>query len=257
MQRTSPQKWSQSTHLFLWSHHNMHAMQFNTLQVVGMSMRNELRGKRQNKEDWYKYMQQGATTIHKQNPHLLLIISGLSYDTNLGFLKSKPLSPHFHNKLVYEAHWYSFGTPAKAWAEKSNQLCGQATKRARDNYLFVTRGGNYSFPLFLSEFGINNKGVNEADNRYITCFLAAAAEVDFDWALWTLQGSYMLRQGTLNLDELYGVLDVNWDRPRNQAFLDRLYLLRQINQGTCCIFQICSCLFQYFIYISLYVLSLF
>lgn len=208
-----------------------------------MSMRNELRGKRQNEADWYKYMQQGADTIHKENPDLLVIISGLSFDTNLGFLKSKPLPSNLNNKLVYEAHWYSFGTPAEQWAAKSNQLCAQATRQARDNYLFLTTGNN-SVPLFLSEFGVNNKGDNEADNRYITCFLATAAELDFDWALWALQGSYILREGTVNLDELYGVVDVNWDRPRNQAFLDRLYLLRQINQGTCFLLTVHLILFK-------------
>ncbi|KAL8543554.1 hypothetical protein ACS0TY_004204 [Phlomoides rotata] len=195
-----------------------------------MSLRNELRGNRQNEADWYKYMQQGADTIHKENPDLLVIVSGLSYDTNLGFLKSNPLHSNVNNKLVYEAHWYSFGISADEWAAKTNHLCGLVTKRARDNYLFLTSGENNSFPLFLSEFGVNNKGDNEADNRYITCFLTAAAEVDFDWALWTLQGSYMLREGTINLDELYGVVDLNWERPRNPAFLYRLYLLRRINQ---------------------------
>ncbi|XP_047971022.1 glycosyl hydrolase 5 family protein-like [Salvia hispanica] len=45
--------------------------------VVGMSMRNELRGKRQNEADWYKYMRIGANTINTQNPDFLVIVSGL------------------------------------------------------------------------------------------------------------------------------------------------------------------------------------
>ncbi|KAL0324257.1 UNVERIFIED_CONTAM: hypothetical protein Scaly_2392800 [Sesamum calycinum] len=40
----------------------------------------------------------------------------------------------------------------------------------------------------------------------------------------------MLREGTVNLEEVYGVNDLNWDRPRNPAFLDRLQLIRQLNQ---------------------------
>ncbi|KAL1551966.1 cellulase [Salvia divinorum] len=55
-------------------------------QVVGMSLRNELRGSRQNEPDWYKYMQEGANTIHAKNPNLLVIVSGLYTDTNLGYL---------------------------------------------------------------------------------------------------------------------------------------------------------------------------
>ncbi|KAK6158298.1 hypothetical protein DH2020_005612 [Rehmannia glutinosa] len=197
--------------------------------VVGMSMRNELRGKRQNETEWYKYMQEGATTIHKESPDFLVIISGLSYDTNLGFLRTKPLPLNLNNKLVYEAHWYTFGISADRWTAQTNNLCAVVTKMARDNYLFLTTGDN-PFPLFLSEFGIDQRGVNEAENRYITCLLAEVAEKDIDWALWTFQGSYMLRQGTVNLEEYFGVMDVNWDRPRNPGYLDRLQVIRQVNQ---------------------------
>lgn len=198
-----------------------------------MSMRNELRGPRENEPDWYRYMQEGALTIHKENPNALVIVSGLHYDTILSFLKLKSFGVNINNKLVFEAHWYAFGYPADEWLAHSNQLCARVTKNAEDNYLFLIRGNN-SFPLILSEFGIDQRGTNDADNRYISCLLAAVAENDIDWALWTFQGSYILREGKVNLEEVYGVADLNWDRPRNPGFLDRLQLLRQINQGTIC-----------------------
>ncbi|KAG8375040.1 hypothetical protein BUALT_Bualt10G0058300 [Buddleja alternifolia] len=197
--------------------------------VVGMSLRNELRGDRQNEADWYKYMQDGATTVHKESPDFLVIISGLDFDTNLRFLKTKPLQINLDNKLVYEAHWYSFDNPADKWKSQTNHLCASVTQNARNNYLFLLTGNN-SFPLFLSEFGIDQRGVNEADNRYISCLLAAIAENDVDWALWTFHGSYILREEKVNLDEFYGVTDFNWDRPRNHSFLERLQLIRQINR---------------------------
>ncbi|RDX59815.1 hypothetical protein CR513_61825, partial [Mucuna pruriens] len=59
--------------------------------VVAMSLRNELHGPRQNLHDWYRYMSQGAVAIHKANPNVLVVISGLNYDTELQFLKNKPL----------------------------------------------------------------------------------------------------------------------------------------------------------------------
>ncbi|KAG8375041.1 hypothetical protein BUALT_Bualt10G0058400 [Buddleja alternifolia] len=197
--------------------------------VVGMSMRNELRGDHQNEADWYKYMQDGATRIHRENPDFLVIISGLHYDTILGFLKTKPLQINLNNKLVFEAHWYSYGFPADKWTSQTNHLCASVTQNARDNYLFLLTGNN-SFPLFLSEFGIDQRGANEADNRYISCLLATMAENDVDWALWTFHGSYILREEKVNLEEFYGVIDFNWDRPRNPSFLGRLQLVRQINQ---------------------------
>ncbi|GER33031.1 glycosyl hydrolase superfamily protein [Striga asiatica] len=200
--------------------------------VVGMSMRNELRGNRQNEADWYKFMQDGANTIHKESPDFLIIVSGLSYDTNLGFLKAKPLGISPKNKLVYEAHWYTFGSSNDKWTDQTNGKCASITKAARDNFLFLTTGDNNSdpSPLFLSEFGIDQSGVNEAENRYVSCLLAEVAEKDVDWALWAFQGSYMLRQGTVDLNETYGVTSFDWERPRNPNFLDRLQFIRQINQ---------------------------
>ncbi|CAA0812124.1 Cellulase (glycosyl hydrolase family 5) protein [Striga hermonthica] len=197
--------------------------------VVGMSMRNELRGSRQNEADWYKYMQAGANTIHTENPDFLVIVSGLSFDTNLGFLKNKPIDVKFNDKLVFEAHWYTFGIPDDQWTTQTNSLCARVTKTARDNHLFLTSGDN-PFPLFLSEFGIDQRGQKEAENRYISCLLAEVAEKDLDWALWTFQGSYILREGKRNLEEVYGIMDLNWDRPRNPGFVDRLQIMRQMNQ---------------------------
>ncbi|XP_051151165.1 glycosyl hydrolase 5 family protein-like [Andrographis paniculata] len=197
--------------------------------VVGMSLRNELRGKNQNEADWYKYMQQGAEAVHKENPDFLVIVSGLSFDTNLRFLKDTPFRANVDNKLVFEAHWYAFGSAADQWVTRANYMCGNAIQNVQNNFLFLTTG-NSPFPLFLSEFGIDQRGSNQADNGYITCLLATAAEADIDWALWAFQGSYILREGQANLEEFYGVMDINWARPRNRSFLRRLQILGQVNQ---------------------------
>jgi hypothetical protein len=36
------------------------------------------------------------------------------------------------------------------------------------------------WPLFVSEFGMNMRGNNVDDDRYVNCFLAWAAELDLD-----------------------------------------------------------------------------
>ncbi|CAA0820472.1 Cellulase (glycosyl hydrolase family 5) protein [Striga hermonthica] len=197
--------------------------------VIGMSLRNELRGSRQNLPDYYKFMQAGANTVHQESPHFLVIVSGLHSDINLSFLKTKPLSLNVNNKLVFEAHWYTFGISPGTWTRRTNFVCNYITQAARNNYLFLINGDN-PFPLFLSEFGIDQSGENEADNRYINCLLAEVAGKDIEWSLWAFQGSYMLRQGKVNADEAYGVSDFNWDRPRNRRFLRKLELIRHINQ---------------------------
>ncbi|KAL6501733.1 hypothetical protein OROGR_026866 [Orobanche gracilis] len=198
--------------------------------VVGMSLRNELRGKLQNEASWYKYMRHGANTVHNESSHFLVIISGLSSDKRLGFLRKKSLGLKFNHKLVYEAHWYRFGINADEWISQTNNLCDRTTKAARNNYLFLTTGDN-AVPLILSEFGGDQSGNSKADDRYISCLLAEVAGKDIDWALWAYQGSYMLRHGRANFDEAYGVMDFNWNRLRNPDFLRRLQLIRHMNQG--------------------------
>uniref|UniRef100_A0A0D6QSZ4 Glycoside hydrolase family 5 domain-containing protein n=1 Tax=Araucaria cunninghamii TaxID=56994 RepID=A0A0D6QSZ4_ARACU len=195
--------------------------------VVGMSLRNELRGPRSNPADWYKYMQAGAKAVHAANPGVIVILSGLSYDTDLKFLASNPISLTFTDKIMYELHWYSF-TGGDAWERSDvnvNRLCGSVTARVNDHAAFVVRDGNNNFkaaPLFISEFGIDERGTRVKDNRYVNCFLAFAAEGDFEWALWTLQGSYYLRNGRSDFEETFGILKARWDEIRNPNFLARL-----------------------------------
>ncbi|XAR70239.1 Cellulase [Bertholletia excelsa] len=200
----------------------------NNPSVVAMSMRNEPRGPHQNENDWYNYMQKGAEAIRKANSDVLVIVSGLSYATNLEFLKRRPVEANASNKLVYEAHWYSFGTPPSSWLNQPNVMCGNVTRVFLDRIGFLATGSDPS-PLFLSEFGVDQRG-DEAQDRFMSCLLAKVAELDLDWALWALQGSYMLRENHTDTEEVYGVLSFGWDHVRNSKFLRRLQLVQQITQ---------------------------
>lgn len=200
-----------------------------------MSMRNELRGPNQTEHIWYKQIRKGGRTIHSINPNLLVIVSGLEFDTDLSFLKQKPLKLKLPNKVVFEAHWYSFSsiTGGVEWTEQPlNQICHNRTEWFESGAAFVGTGSNPA-PFFLSEFGIDLRGVNPRDNRFFGCFLAFVAQRDLDWALWTLQGSYYYRDGVVGQEETYGVLDYNWDKPRNPKFLKRIRILQDILQGLC------------------------
>ncbi|KAK3029824.1 hypothetical protein RJ639_038258 [Escallonia herrerae] len=198
--------------------------------VVAMSLRNELRGPRQNENDWYRYIQEGATAIHGENPDLLVIVSGLSFDTNLSFLRNKPLASNYNNKLVYEAHWYPFGDPPAKWLYQTNEFCANTTRWFMSQSGFLLSGEN-PLPLFLSEFGKDQSDANEEQNRYFSCLLALLAETDIDWALWALQGSYMLRQGHIDQEEMYGMLDFSWDHVRNPKMREMLQFTQKMNQG--------------------------
>ncbi|XP_035542653.1 glycosyl hydrolase 5 family protein-like [Juglans regia] len=196
--------------------------------VVGMSLRNELRGPRQNVYDWYRYMQKGAEAVHAANPDVLVILSGLNYGKDLSFLHNQPVDLTFTGKLVYETHWYGF-SDGMAWESGNpNQVCGRVVDNMMRLSGFLLEQG---WPLFLSEFGIDLRGTSVNDNRYMNCFSAVAAELDLDWALWTLAGSYYMREGVTGLNENFGVLDWNWCDTRNAFFLQRISALQSPFRG--------------------------
>ncbi|KAL6650911.1 hypothetical protein ACP70R_009836 [Stipagrostis hirtigluma subsp. patula] len=196
--------------------------------VVGMSLRNELRGPRQNANDWYKYMQRGAEAVHAANPRVLVILSGLSFDNDLAFINSRPVNLSFTGKAAFEVHWYSFSNGQEWRTGNPNQVCARISASVNRRALYLLDKG---WPVVLSEFGVDNRGGNANDNRYYGCAAAVAADLDLDWALWTLQGSYYLREGVLGLDEVYGVLDWAWCKPRNGTALRRVQALQRPLRG--------------------------
>ncbi|KAH0850133.1 hypothetical protein HID58_095759 [Brassica napus] len=195
--------------------------------VVGMSLRNELRGPRQNVDDWFKYMQQGAEAVHGANPNVLVILSGLTYDTDLSFVRSRPVTLTFSRKLVFEIHQYSIPY-TNIWSSKNpNDACGDILKILDDGVGFNLP----EFPVFLSEFGIDVRGVSVVQNRNFGCLLGWAAENDVDWSIWALAGSYYIREGVVGMIDYYGVLDSDWISVRNNSFLQRLSLIQSQLQG--------------------------
>ncbi|CAN0929325.1 Glycosyl hydrolase 5 family protein, partial [Linum grandiflorum] len=200
-----------------------------TRNVVAMSLRNELRGPKQNSNDWYRYMTRGAEAVHTANPNVLVILSGLNYDGDLSFLNDEPVKLTFSKKLVFEVHWYGF-TDGDGWANGNpNQVCGRVIDHLRKSAGFLL---DKEHPLFVSEFGIDQSGGNVNDDRFINCFLGYAAELDLDWAVWTVAGSYYLGEGVVGMSEPYGLLNSDWVEIRNTGFLEKLSALQRPFQGT-------------------------
>lgn len=195
-------------------------------------MRNELRGYRQNELDWYKYVPKGAKAIHKINPNLLVIIGGLSWANDLTFLKRRPLNINLGKQLVFEGHWYSFSTkPNQLWEmQPTNRICAMASKWFDDQNAFVIYGDN-PIPLFLSEFGFDQRMTNPNDNKFVSCFLSYILERDMDWAMWALQGRYYWREGKKLHEETFGLLNFNWTGLQNPTFTKRFRLMLRMLRG--------------------------
>ncbi|KAI7742630.1 hypothetical protein M8C21_029588 [Ambrosia artemisiifolia] len=101
----------------------------------------------------------------------------------------------------------------------ANEVCGRVIDRITNNALFLLDQG---YPLFMSEWGVDQRGTNDNDNRYLNCLLGWAAENDLDWALWALVGSYYYREGVIGMEETYGLLNWNWRELRNSSFLEKI-----------------------------------
>lgn len=198
-----------------------------------MSLRNEIRGFMENANDWNNYVTQGVTTIHKINPEVLVIVSGLNYDNDLRCLKEKPLTVNtLDNKLVFEVHLYSFSgdSESKFVQQPLNKICANIVNGFIDHAGFVMEGSN-PFPLFVSEYGYDQREVDDAENRFMSCFTAHLAQKDLDWALWTWQGSYYYREGQAEPAEAFGVLDSSWTQIKNPNFVKKFQLLQTLLQG--------------------------
>ncbi|XP_024640787.1 glycosyl hydrolase 5 family protein [Medicago truncatula] len=175
--------------------------------IVAMSLRNELRGPRQNLRDWYKYMSHAALVIHKTNPNVLVVISGLNYDTELQFLRNNPLKIDLGEKMVYEAHLYSWsgiGTLKlkEFWSKQPlNRICAENIEGLDQSAGFLTSGKN-AVPLIITEFGFDQTGSSVEDNR----------------------------EDKLQLDESFGVVDATWHKLRYPNFADKFQLLQRKNQ---------------------------
>ncbi|KAH7315744.1 hypothetical protein KP509_21G063600 [Ceratopteris richardii] len=200
-------------------------------QVVGISLRNELRGPKQNINDWYKYMALGANAVHKVNPNTLIILSGLHFDTDLRFLASNHLKNlSFQDKLVYEMHWYTSSYGVNFAKGNLNKACAIATSsvmKGGASMVIPTTNRSFTSPIIISEFGIDQRGGNKANNNFITCFFAFMASMDLDWAYWPLQGDYYIRHGNEGDEEYYGILNSRWNEPRNTNLLSRLQAIQQ------------------------------
>lgn len=208
--------------------------------VVAMSLRNELRPflgqDLNNHADWYNYVGQGATKIHTANSNLLIVIGGVMSATDASFLRNSPLDTSgWPNRTVWEFHSYSWDFPiGSPLCTVYDSVWGLAA-----GYL-LEDGEAFTGPLWLSEFGVAQAELASDplgtiyegnEQQYLKCVHDYMTSNDADWAVWAMQGSYYVRNGQVNLDEGYGLLNTNWTDWRNPLFKTVLAGMLEVTQG--------------------------
>jgi hypothetical protein len=191
--------------------------------VIAMSLRNELRGPRKNQPDWYRYVLRGIReAISLTNPRLLIVVSGLSYDLDLTFIRSKSIQDlvpqSIQNKIVYEAHWYS-------WSYGQSTPCDQMKADAQKAWGFILElNHSYTAPVWLTEFGTDVDHFT-GDDKFVDCiksFFQTPLTQTMSWSYWVLAGTYYFRQGTPEVHDSFGLLTDNWKEIKSKSFIDLL-----------------------------------
>ncbi|KAI0194288.1 glycoside hydrolase family 5 protein [Xylaria flabelliformis] len=207
--------------------------------LMSMSLRNELRIPLSNTqlvdsygwEDWYKYVQQGANAINSANPDLLIFLSGLDSDKDLSaIVQGTALTPgtstfnrddfkgYGGNKLVLELHVYEniLGTPSSNCSVVTEQLFSTGFQTLNNSQAT-------QFPLIVTEFGFPQNATTNKD-PYASCLLDYFPEQHIGWMIWSLGGSYYIRQGSQDVDEEWGLVSHDWSSWRSPGFVNDLLI---------------------------------
>ncbi|GAW22531.1 hypothetical protein ANO14919_120700 [Xylariales sp. No.14919] len=204
--------------------------------LMSMSLRNELRislndtqlsSTSYNWEDWYKYVRQGADAIHSANSDVLIFLSGLDSDKNLttvvqgsalepgsGTFNRDDFEGYGDDKLVLELHVYDniLGTPSSD--------CSVTTDNLYDaGFQTLTKSAVNRFPLVVTEFGFP-QNESTATDSYAACLLDYFPAQHAGWMIWSLGGSYYIREGTQDYDEEWGLFSHDWSSWRSSDFVD-------------------------------------
>lgn len=218
---------------------------------MSMSLYNELRPplgpdtspdliKTYNWEVWYEQMRLGAHAIHDSNPDVLIFLSGMDGDMDLGPVVdgtplapggtttfSKPgFAPGFEDKLVLELHSYDIITPVTDCPSYNQGLFEAGFSAAVDDDDNTTTTTNRvvenRFPVMMTEWGFAQDETTWWNGTYARCvqdFLGDQVP-GAGWFVWSLGGSYYVREGRQDADEPWGLLNHDWSGWRAPAFVE-------------------------------------
>jgi len=203
----------------------------------------------------------GSDAIHAANPDLLISWSGLQFDEDLSALTSGTnllTSPCYMcvsiqdsprrdpvvfnlddyawgNKVFYELHLYTMtedldiGTcgiiKAQLYRAGFNAL---GMDRPADcdllegHPLGPCRPPSRLTPVAMTEFG-TAQDETLLNSSYIECLREFTTENDVSWAVWSLAGSYRLRQGGQGVDDTWALFNFGWDGWRFEDGIEQIW----------------------------------
>lgn len=204
---------------------------------MSMSLRNEFREPTNNAavaatyswETWYSHIPGAAVAVHEANPDVLVILSGLNYDTTMQpVVRGQALSPGsqtfsrddfpgLEDKLLIELHNYN-GQATNCGDLSGSLYNGGAQAMNPDEASTVN-----VFPVFVTEFGFAQDG-STWETVYATCLAEWMPGNTAGWMQWVLVGSYYERSGEQDYDESWGLYNHDWSAWRDPAYINNLLI---------------------------------
>lgn len=197
--------------------------------VQAMSLRNEMRafllqGANGPQDDWYDRVGRAARAVHAAHPDLLVLVGGVQSATDFLHIRTRKMldATGWREKLVWEWHAYSFTVTFPDVFSSCDVVKSQYGLFAG---FLLEQGKEYTAPLVLSEFGVGMSGgkaenhyIGDKDWSYLKCMVDYSIGNDQDWIVWAIQGSYYVRDKTVDKDETWGMMDKEWKGWRNPDF---------------------------------------
>lgn len=203
--------------------------------LTSMSLRNELRTPDSNPaleresynwQDWYEYVRQGADAIHGANPDVLVVLSGLDFDTWLtpvvqgtaltpgsGVFSRGDFAGYGEDKLVLELHNYANS------ASNCDSLQSDLYNKGYQALHPEDEAAVNVFPVLLTEFGFDV--AQDWQSVYSTCLADLLSTEKAGWFIWVLAGSYYIRSNTQDYEETWGLLSHDWSDWRSPDYVEQ------------------------------------
>lgn len=218
--------------------------------VVSMSLRNELRESWNDTTLMYNWqtlagnMTDGADSIHEANPDILIIWSGMQYGQDLSALtsgKNLLTAPCYKCQAIRDAHrrepeYFNLGD--HAWADKvvweihlyamsedidtgTCEIIEAGLYRNGFNALGIEAPSGCNLtndcpkavretPVIFSEFG-SAQDESLFKHTLNNCLRDYLTKNDVSWMMWSIAGSYRIRQGVQGMADTWALTNAEWN----------------------------------------------
>jgi aryl-phospho-beta-D-glucosidase BglC (GH1 family) len=194
----------------------------NNSLVIGADLRNEVRGLwgTMTWDMWATAAERAGNRLLGICDDWLIIVGGTSSSNDLSGVRDRPIVLHVPDRVVYEAHvysWSGWGSLGGMYARRSYK---SFVKSMRENWAYLLEDN--IAPVWVGEFGCPHSP-NNGDLHYWMNLVKYLKEVDADFGYWAINP----RKPHGDSEETYGLVKDDWETPvLDYRLRDMLQLMR-------------------------------